>query len=67
MYLRTIYSSITNALFKGKAVIVYGARQVGKTTLCHAITKNYEHVLYLNGDDPYTQQLLINKSISDYQ
>lgn len=31
---RVITPRILNACNKGKAVIIYGARQVGKTTLC---------------------------------
>jgi uncharacterized protein len=41
-YPRIIKKSIENSLFKGKVVIIYGARQVGKTTLVKEILKNYE-------------------------
>ncbi len=34
---RQIESSVKNSLFKGKVVVIYGARQVGKTTLVKKI------------------------------
>lgn len=49
MYIRTVQSQIEKALFKGKVVIIYGARQVGKTTLVKEILKNYpDNSKYLN-------------------
>jgi predicted AAA+ superfamily ATPase len=33
MITRTIYQSIKESMFKGKAIILYGSRQVGKTTI----------------------------------
>lgn len=54
MIQRTIQSRIEGSLFKGKAVIIYGARQVGKTTLIRAIQKKYPESdsLYINCDEP---------------
>ncbi len=51
---RAIQSRIETSLFKGKAVIIYGARQVGKTTLIRAIQKKFPETesLYLNCDEP---------------
>jgi len=41
------------ALFKGKVVAIYGARQVGKTTLIRDTLAKYpEQSLYLNCDEP---------------
>lgn len=39
MIKRQIQSDIEACFFKGKAVIIYGARQVGKTTLIKSIQK----------------------------
>jgi len=39
-------------LFQGKAIIIMGARQVGKTTLVRESCKNRDHVLWLDADDP---------------
>jgi predicted AAA+ superfamily ATPase len=54
MIQRTIQSRIETCFFKGKAVIIYGARQVGKTTLIRAIQKKYPETdsLYINCDEP---------------
>jgi predicted AAA+ superfamily ATPase len=56
---REIQDSIENKLFKGKLVIIYGARQVGKTTLIKIIGKKYEdQSIYLNCDEPDIRELL---------
>lgn len=54
MIQRTIQSRIEACFFKGKAVVIYGARQVGKTTLIRAIQKKYPETdsLYINCDEP---------------
>ncbi len=56
---RTIYNSIKSALFKGKAIIIIGARQVGKTTLLKTIAEEYkgQHI-YLNCDEPDIREIL---------
>lgn len=46
-------------LFQGKALIIYGARQVGKTTFCEQLLEQVpQKVLRLNGDDTETRDLL---------
>ena len=59
MILRSPQNEINSHLFKGKAIIVFGARQVGKTSLIKntIVGKPY---LWLNGDEPDTQLLLEN-------
>lgn len=53
MYARQLLPEIERQLFKGKAIIVYGARQVGKTTLVQALlAKHGADSLYLNCDEP---------------
>lgn len=60
---RAIYQQIINNLFKGKAIIITGPRQVGKTTLLQAIMKESESkVLYLNCDEPDIRPKLENAS-----
>jgi predicted AAA+ superfamily ATPase len=39
--LRDIQDQIQKNLFKGKVIIIYGARRVGKTTLAKQILKEY--------------------------
>lgn len=41
MYIRTIEPRIVADLYKGKVIIVYGARQVGKTTLVKKIVSEH--------------------------
>jgi predicted AAA+ superfamily ATPase len=54
MILRALQNQIESCFFKGKAVILYGARQVGKTTLIQQIQKKYPAAdsLYINCDEP---------------
>ena len=53
MIQRILKKRIEDCFFKGKAVILYGARQVGKTTLIREIQKRYIHEsLYINCDEP---------------
>jgi predicted AAA+ superfamily ATPase len=54
---RTIESKITAKLGKGKAIILLGPRQVGKTTLLKNIIGSKEH-LFLDADDPTVRNLL---------
>ncbi|MEX0968016.1 MAG: ATP-binding protein [Bacteroidia bacterium] len=46
-------------LFKGKALIIFGGRQVGKTTFCEQLLVRVDRkTLRLNGDDADTRELL---------
>lgn len=56
---RNSQTEIDSYLFKGKAVLVFGARQVGKTSLIKNTIKDQSY-LWLNGDEPDTQLLLEN-------
>ena len=55
---RILESQIRKRLFTGKAIIVTGPRQVGKTTLIENILNGLNDVLILNGDDPAILKLL---------
>lgn len=59
---RLLYKSIEDKLFKGKVIVLAGARQVGKTTLLKQILRNKEGVLWLNGDELQVQNLFNNAS-----
>lgn len=52
---RKIEKDIREKLGKGKAIVIYGARQVGKTTLLKTIFGNDDSVLWLNGDNESTR------------
>lgn len=58
MIFRALQPLIEEKLFQGKALIIMGARQVGKTTLLRQLFGAREDVFWLNGDDPETLQLL---------
>ncbi|MBQ6237797.1 MAG: ATP-binding protein [Bacteroidales bacterium] len=59
---RFLYKIIEDKLFKGKVIVLAGARQVGKTTLLKQILRNKEGVLWLNGDEMQVQNLFNNAS-----
>lgn len=61
MIRRQLQTVIEKKLFKGKAIILIGARQVGKSTLLAQITKDREEaVLILNCDEPEVKEMLTN-------
>ena len=59
MYIRTLENIILDKLNKGKAIIIIGARQVGKTTLIKKVLAN-KNYLFLDADDPTVRNLLTN-------
>ncbi len=49
MISRLLYKDIQASLFQGKTLVLYGARQVGKTTLVKQLLSNYEkQCLYIS-------------------
>ncbi len=68
MIKRAQLSYAQQRLFKGKALIIYGARQVGKTTFCEQLLQGLQKkVLRLNGDYITTRQELAEPSIAELQ
>lgn len=61
-YQRTVFNQIYENIGKKPILILYGARQVGKTTLIKSILSKFSHTLYLQGDDPKDALLLEHKS-----
>lgn len=57
MISRTLTNSIKSKVNSGKAIIIIGPRQVGKTTLIKHFLKKRTH-LFLDGDDPTVRKLL---------
>ena len=56
---RALFPIIESKLFKGKAIIILGARQVGKSTLMNQVTERLPvQSLHLNCDDPDVRNLL---------
>jgi len=54
---RVLKKIIEGQLGKGKAIVLLGARQVGKTTLLQSLFGDSEEVLWLNGDELDVQLL----------
>ena len=57
MIQRTLLSTLKERLFSGKAILLFGPRQVGKTTLLKQLIGTSEDALWLNGDELDVQQL----------
>jgi len=63
---RIIQDKIERSLFKGKIIIIYGPRQVGKTTLIKQIKeKNQADSVYFNCDEPDVREALTNKTSTE--
>lgn len=62
MITRFLTEIVQSKLFKGKAILVMGARQVGKTTLLRAILDHQSSLLWLNGDELDVQELFASAS-----
>ena len=54
---RHIQSSIQSQLGGGKAIVIMGARQVGKSTLLRQMLGERQDVIWMNGDDLDIQEL----------
>ena len=59
MYNRTLFSILNNKIGSGKAIILVGPRQVGKTTLIQSLIEDKKH-LFLDADDPTVRSILNN-------
>lgn len=61
MISRTLQRAIEQRMFKGKAIILFGSRQCGKSTLVKALLgAQKQKWLYLNGDEADVRELLSN-------
>lgn len=58
---RILEEKIKKNIFKGKIIIIYGARQVGKTTLVKRIPNSF----YLNCDEPDIKEALTDKTSTE--
>lgn len=65
---RILRSKIEQKLKPNKAVLLFGARRVGKTVLIKDIVSRFEgKTMMLNGEDFDTLSLLDNRSVSNYR
>lgn len=59
MYQRILENTVKEKIGSGKAIIIVGARQVGKTTLIKNLLQEKEY-LFFDADDPTIRHLLTN-------
>ncbi|MCX6304096.1 MAG: ATP-binding protein [Bacteroidetes bacterium] len=59
---RIILNEISEKLDSGKAILLFGPRQTGKTTLLQLLFNGKPGVMWLNGDEADVQQLFENAS-----
>ena len=64
-YQRTIFNQLYDNIGKKPILVLYGARQVGKTTLIKSIIAKFTKTLYLQGDDPKDALLLEHRSAKE--
>jgi len=57
MIVRALQTTIQSRLFKGKALLVFGPRQCGKSTLVETMLANTDHI-YMNGDEADVRETL---------
>lgn len=65
MIRRVLTDTLLKNLYKGKAIVVTGPRQVGKTTLLEDIISRAENPLFLNADDPAVIRMLTSPTTED--
>ena len=65
---RVLQDRVTATIAPGKAVLIYGARRVGKTVMMRRIAAEYAgRTMMLNGEDYDALALLENRSIANYR
>jgi len=64
---RILSRNIQKLLHQGKAVVLLGARQTGKTTLLSQLFENRNNTLWLNGDDVDVQNLFHHATSTSLQ
>ena len=57
MIQRLLAEKVTSLLGGKKAIVIIGARQVGKSTLLHSMLQDRKDVLWLNGDEQDVREL----------
>lgn len=59
MIVRTLQTTLQKRLFKGKAILLFGPRQCGKSTLIETMLGDMDHY-YMNGDEADVRETLSN-------
>lgn len=60
MISRALTETIRQKLFKGKVILLFGARQTGKTTLLQELLPTTNDLVWLNGDEPDVRAVFEN-------
>ena len=63
IFQRKLETTLQQLLFKGKALIITGARQVGKTTMLKSMFNDNKNTLWINADEGQIRERLTNPSI----
>jgi len=62
---RHLESAISGRMFKGKAILLFGPRQAGKSTLIETVLKSSNQTwIYFNGDEVDTREILSDTTSS---
>jgi uncharacterized protein len=61
---RSLKAKINPLLYQGKVIILYGPRQVGKTTLANQIISEHPDSLYLNCERTSVRDLLLQRNLT---
>lgn len=65
---RALHTKVVENLRSGKAVLIFGARRVGKTVLIRKIVDSFSgKTLLLNGEDYDTLALLERRTVANYR
>ncbi len=67
MIARQMADMVRAKLFSGKAILITGPRQTGKTTLLKGMFGTRSDVKWLSGDDPETQLLLDQVTVAKWR
>jgi uncharacterized protein len=64
---RYLQKQLEDRLFKGDIIVIYGPRQVGKTTLVKALAEKYSDAKYILCDTPENSEFWSRPSLVDLQ
>ncbi len=64
---RLLEGQILNRLHDSKVLLLYGGRQVGKSSILRKVFNNRDDVLWLNGDEPEIRQLFSSQDSHTYR
>ncbi len=64
---RFLQKNIQNQLFKGKVILIFGPRQIGKTTLLNKISKTHKNVQWFNADEIEVQSIFEKASLINFK